>query len=30
MKELKALGLSQAEVVQRLGLAKSTVHRYWQ
>ncbi len=30
VKELKALGLSQAEVVQRLGLAKSTVHRYWQ
>ena len=30
VRELKALGLSQAEVVQRLGLASSTVYRYWQ
>ena len=30
VRELKALGLSQAEVARRLGLASSTVHRYWQ
>ncbi|WP_109413302.1 helix-turn-helix domain-containing protein [Pseudomonas silesiensis] len=30
VRELKASGLSQAEVAQRLGLASSTVHRYWQ
>ena len=30
VRELKALGLSQAEVAQRLGLASSTVFRYWQ
>lgn len=30
VKELKASGLSQAEVAQALGLARSTVHRYWQ
>jgi len=29
VKELKAAGLSQAETAERLGLAKSTVHRYW-
>jgi len=29
-KEPKALGLSKAEVVWRLGLASSTVYRYWQ
>lgn len=29
VKELKASGLSQAEAAVRLGLAKSTVHRYW-
>lgn len=28
--ELKALRLSQAEVAQKFGLARSTVHRYWQ
>lgn len=27
---LKASGLTQAEVAQTLGLARSTVHRYWQ
>ncbi|MBH1967145.1 MAG: helix-turn-helix domain-containing protein [Pseudomonadales bacterium] len=30
VRELKAGGMSQAEVVEQLGLAKSTVHRYWQ
>lgn len=30
VRELKALGLSQAEVARRLGLASSTVYRYWQ
>jgi transcriptional regulator with XRE-family HTH domain len=30
VRELQAAGLSQAEVVEKLGLAKSTVHRYWQ
>lgn len=29
VRELQAAGLSQAEVVEKLGLAKSTVHRYW-
>ena len=29
VKALKAAGVSQAEAAQRLGLAKSTVHRYW-
>ncbi|WP_339100199.1 helix-turn-helix domain-containing protein [Pseudomonas atacamensis] len=29
VKALKAAGLSQAEAAERLGLAKSTVHRYW-
>ncbi|WP_256214216.1 transcriptional regulator [Pseudomonas sp. URIL14HWK12:I6] len=29
VKELKASGFSQAEAAERLGLAKSTVHRYW-
>lgn len=29
VKALKAAGFSQAETAQRLGLAKSTVHRYW-
>jgi transcriptional regulator with XRE-family HTH domain len=29
VKELKAAGWSQAEVVEKLRLAKSTVHRYW-
>ncbi|KAB2516642.1 MAG: resolvase [Dehalococcoidia bacterium] len=30
VRELKAAGFSQAEVVEKLGLSKSTVHRYWQ
>ncbi|MBJ7370641.1 MULTISPECIES: helix-turn-helix domain-containing protein [Pseudomonas] len=30
VRDLKAAGFSQAEVVEKLGLAKSTVHRYWQ
>jgi transcriptional regulator with XRE-family HTH domain len=30
VRELQTAGLSQAEVVEKLGLAKSTVHRYWQ
>jgi DNA invertase Pin-like site-specific DNA recombinase len=30
VKELQAAGWSKAEVVEKLGLAKSTVHRYWQ
>lgn len=30
VKELKAAGCSQAEAAEKLGLAKSTVHRYWQ
>ncbi|WP_166364449.1 helix-turn-helix domain-containing protein [Pseudomonas akapageensis] len=30
VRELKASGLSQAEVAHKLGLARSTVHRYWQ
>lgn len=30
VRELKASGLSQAEIAHKLGLAKSTVHRYWQ
>lgn len=29
VEELKAAGFSQAETAERLGLAKSTVHRYW-
>lgn len=29
VKALKAAGVSQAEAAERLGLAKSTVHRYW-
>lgn len=29
VKELQAAGWSKAEVVEKLGLAKSTVHRYW-
>jgi len=29
VRELQTAGLSQAEVVEKLGLAKSTVHRYW-
>lgn len=29
VRELRAAGFSQAEVVEKLGLAKSTVHRYW-
>ncbi|MCK1791762.1 transcriptional regulator [Pseudomonas violetae] len=29
VKALKDAGLSQAEVAERLGLAKSTIHRYW-
>jgi len=29
VRELQTAGLSQAEVVAKLGLAKSTVHRYW-
>jgi transcriptional regulator with XRE-family HTH domain len=29
VQKLKALGLSQAEAAQTLGLAKSTVNRYW-
>lgn len=29
VRELKAAGFSQAEVVEKLGLAKSTVNRYW-
>lgn len=29
VKALKAAGLSQAETAEKLGLAKSTVHRYW-
>lgn len=29
VKALKAAGLSQAEAAEKLGLAKSTVHRYW-
>lgn len=29
VRELKAAGFSQAEVVGKLGLAKSTVSRYW-
>ena len=30
VRELKASGMSQAEIAHKLGLAKSTVHRYWQ
>lgn len=30
VRELKASGLNQAEIAHKLGLAKSTVHRYWQ
>lgn len=30
VRELKASGMSQAEIAHTLGLAKSTVHRYWQ
>lgn len=30
VKKLKEAGYSQADVVKQLGLAKSTVHRYWQ
>ncbi|MFJ2550187.1 helix-turn-helix domain-containing protein [Pseudomonas sp. NPDC087612] len=30
VRELKASGLSQAEAAEKLGLARSTVHRYWQ
>ena len=30
VRELKAAGFSQAEAVEKLGLSKSTVHRYWQ
>jgi len=30
VRELKAAGFTQAEVVEKLGLSKSTVHRYWQ
>jgi transcriptional regulator with XRE-family HTH domain len=30
VRELRAAGFSQAEVVEKLGLSKSTVHRYWQ
>lgn len=29
VKELKASGFSQAQAAEKLGLAKSTVHRYW-
>lgn len=29
VRKLKASGLSQAQVIEKLGLAKSTVHRYW-
>lgn len=29
VKELQAAGFSQAAVMEKLGLAKSTVHRYW-
>lgn len=29
VKALKEAGFSQAEAAERLGLAKSTVHRYW-
>jgi transcriptional regulator with XRE-family HTH domain len=29
VRELKAAGFSQAEAVEKLGLAKSTVNRYW-
>lgn len=29
VKALKAAGFSQAEAAERLGLTKSTVHRYW-
>ncbi len=30
VRELKAQGLTQTQVAQKLGLANSTVHRYWQ
>ena len=30
VRELKAQGLTQTQVAQALGLANSTVHRYWQ